>query len=765
MNSPPTWEVDRGPTLWEGLWRSAIQRKGIEAYSKIKPPCTEEGIRAMGGVVVGRRGNNRGSQRGVAFEAGSPRYPGIVTGILYCPLDRPGEKPRSIQGGTDGWLHAGTAEEFLAAEKIVKTEGPNDALALASLDLPQGIGILNNICGCSSSNPDTLDFSIVKGKDVIIFADADQPGQEGARRFAARFLEAGAKSVAIARLPFDVAKDRGKDIRDYTRGGATIDDIMRLIEEAEPFAEGDAAKALSERARSRKKQSDDDRPTIEIDVSNQETVVDEALAALAAAECGIYERGGMLTYLVRSGKAPAALQGADAPRIARVPLARLSEAMSASARWGKDKEDGFAYCLPPPWAVKAVDARPAYPMLPTLEAISECPVLLSDGRIIDRPGFDRETGIYLHLDGWEPLPVPEVPAQADIDAATELVLELVVDFPFPNASHRAAWVAALLTPFARHAFQGPSPIFLIDANAPASGKSLLADIISIVYSGRDMPRTTLPADGDETRKKITAIAMGGEQLVLFDNLSGALGNPELDAAVTGATWSDRLLGESRIMKVPFRTVFLVTGNNVLLAADTARLLVCCRLESAEERPEERTNFRHADLKQWVRRHRPELVRAVLVLLRSYLRSGSPRAFEAAFGSFDDGWSPVVRQSVVWHGFGDPCATRLEVAGTADRDAIAFGHFLEGWLQIDPHQQGLTMSEAIRLLAENPRDYDVLRNAIHELVPGRGSEYPSPRSVSMKVHHKRKAVVNGRYIDGRETNRGTKWVVYDAAGKA
>src|SRR4029077_10910214 len=128
---------------------------------------------------------------------------------------------------------------------------------------------------------------------------------------------------------------------------------------------------------------------------------------------------------------------------------------------------------------------------------------------------------------------PRIPADVtldDADAAMEALLDVVVDFKFESLEHRAAWLAGLLTPFARFAFDGPAPLFLIDANVRGAGKGLLAQTIGEINLGREMPASSYAHDPDEMRKKITAIALAGDRVVHLDNLEGNFGNDTLDRA-------------------------------------------------------------------------------------------------------------------------------------------------------------------------------------------------------------------------------------------
>jgi hypothetical protein len=375
---------------------------------------------------------------------------------------------------------------------------------------------------------------------------------------------------------------------------------------------------------------------------------------------------------------------------------------------------------------------------------------------LQTPGYDSETGLFYEPTG-PTIKVPDAPSIDDARAACHSLLEVVCDFPFVKDAHRAAWLAMVLTPLARHAFTGPSPLFLIDANIRASGKSLLADAASLIVTGRQVARMSCPKEDDEMRKRITAITLGGDQMVLIDNIAGELGSASLDAALTGTIWKDRILGRSEIVEMPLVTTWAATGNNVVLLADTSRRVCHIRLESKLENPEERHNFKHANLLGWVRDERPRLLAAALTILQAYCRAGRPGQNLKPWGSFEE-WSDVVRQALVWIGMPDPGETREELARSSDREAAALRSVIQGWSEIDPDKAGLTAARLIERLEKSPDEFDLLRNAILDLCPARAGKFPSPRSLGNKLRHVRGRVVGGKAIDSRDQHGTALWYV-------
>lgn len=113
-------------------------------------------------------------------------------------------------------------------------------------------------------------------------------------------------------------------------------------------------------------------------------------------------------------------------------------------------------------------------------------------------------------------------------------------------------------------------MFLIDANIRAAGKGLLADVTANIITGRRFSVMTYTNDKAELEKRITALAMEGERMVLLDNHSGNVGNDVLDAALTTPLWKGRILGVSQHYDGRLDLTWFATGNNVQFRADTAR---------------------------------------------------------------------------------------------------------------------------------------------------------------------------------------------------
>jgi hypothetical protein len=495
---------------------------------------------------------------------------------------------------------------------------------------------------------------------------------------------------------------------------------------------------------------------------DEHRVVNETIDAIAS-DATIFQRGGVLVRVIREASSATSVQRCEgSATISFLPQPSLRERMTKYAEFTmlvKQKDCVTEVAThPTPWLVAAVDARGEWPGIRHLSGISDVPVLRADGTLWQTPGYDEQTGVLYEPSGVFPV-VPEDVTLDDADAAMAELLDVVGDFRFEAPEHRSAWLAALLTPLARFAFEGPAPLFLIDANVRGAGKGLLAQTIGQIVLGREMPVSSYAHDPQEMRKKITAIALAGDRVIHLDNLEGNFGNDALDRALTATRWKDRILGKSQEVDLPLIPIWYGTGNNVAVAADTARRIIHIRLDVLEQNPEQRSDFKRPELLSWVCQNRGPLLSAAFTILRAYCNAGKPTQELTPFGSFE-GWSRLVREAIVWLGLPDPCLTRVRLAESSDTTADTLGQLMGAWKEYDTLEQGIVISELInRLYAKEfpPRDAASvsMRAALEALTGVPPGKIPGARQVGARFKFYRRRVLDGFYIDTKpaEDKRG------------
>lgn len=511
----------------------------------------------------------------------------------------------------------------------------------------------------------------------------------------------------------------------------------------------------------------DTRPLVEITV--EEHLVNEAALAALANDRRVFQRAGVgLVRVIRTERELGQiLRPTGSPQIKPLSAAMIREYMAANTRFVQTKKtkDGkrTEKKHPPAFCVEAIATRGEWPGIRPLEGVVEYPVLRPDGTILSKPGYDPETGLIFAPIAELP-DIPGWPTDAHIKRARADLLDLVIDFPFAKETHRATSVAAVLTVLARNAYAGPQPMFVVDANTAGSGKGLLVNGVSIVTTGRDVSVMSNTENDAEARKRITALAICGDPLVLIDNVTGPLGSAALDAALTSTTWKDRILGRNEMVEMPLNAVFFATGNNIVLVGDTSRRAAHIRLDSKVEKPEEREDFKYPNLLEHVRRDRHRYLAAGLTILRGFCAAGRPDQHLKAWGSYE-GWTALVRSAVVWCGLPDPGDTRTELRERSDQEGRALRAIFAGIQFFNPSGSGIAVSEIIEQV-HNPTCREsplcvALREALMMVCPTRGKDFPSARSIGMKLHHLQGKIVAGQCLTRGERDHTAVWAVAEA----
>lgn len=319
--------------------------------------------------------------------------------------------------------------------------------------------------------------------------------------------------------------------------------------------------------------------------------------------------------------------------------------LARSANWFQlknTKEGDIEEEAPPQMeVVKDLASLPEWEGIPQLKSILTTPFLRIDGEVITQSGYDEPSACYLSLPDKIVIDrIPSSPTETDVTQAKQLLLEeLLGDFPFVDEASRTHTLAALLLPFVRQFIHGPTPLHFIDAPTEGTGKTLLAELLSIIITGNPVTVQPAPKEEDEWRKCITSILIESPMLVLFDNVKYTLESPGLAAALSASIWSDRLLKNSKRVHVPIYNLWLATGNNGTVSPEISRRTIWIQLDSKLAQPSARSGFRHPNIIRWALKERWRLVHACLTLLRYWYRQGSALG-NSTMGKYES-WAEVM----------------------------------------------------------------------------------------------------------------------------
>lgn len=493
-------------------------------------------------------------------------------------------------------------------------------------------------------------------------------------------------------------------------------------------------------------------------------IVDEAEAALLATGAGVYQRGEMLVRVARvdvAAEETGVRRDAGATVLLTVTPSWLLEQMGRAAPWVRYvTKDTWVRRDPEALYVRTLLARVGSWRFPVLRGLTRAPTLDRNGEVVQRPGYDPSTQLYLDFAEGAFPPVPEQPTREEAKAALERLDHVLRGFPFASEADRSVALSAFLTGLVRRSLR-TAPLHGFDAPTAGTGKSLLAETIGVVVTGHKPAAMAQGKSDEEDEKRLSTLLRAGDPVLLVDNCERQLSGDFLCSMLTQEVVQARLLGMSERVLLPSSALVLATGNNLTLAGDMSRRAVVCRLDSHEERPDAREfDF---DPREEAAAARGELVVAGLTVLRAYVVAGRPERLQPV-GSFED-WT-WVRGALVWLGRADPADTRAALMENDPRKG-QLAEVLAAW-EAALGDEPATVAEIRSRCRPRYDDPESLASPEARLVgllaetAGRGHWDPAGIGRWLRKHRDR--VVGGRalVVDGC-TNGAQRWALVRTGG--
>jgi putative DNA primase/helicase len=463
-----------------------------------------------------------------------------------------------------------------------------------------------------------------------------------------------------------------------------------------------------------------------------------------ARESRLFRHGGGLARVELDDAQRPVLRELTAPRL-RHELAQLAHFYVIR---GKHERDTY----PPAHLIEDMLATPD-PPLPVVTRVSECPTFAPNGTLQTTLGYHAASQTYyappagLHIP-----PVPAVPNNSDVAEAKRLLLdELAADFPFVSPADRTHAIGLGLLPSARDLIDGPTPLHIVEAPIPGSGKGLCVEAVLRPACGRSIGAIAQARDDDEMRKRITAMLRDGHPAIQIDNVTSALDSAALSMALTIPYWTDRVLGQTATVRFPVRCVWVATANNPVMSTEIARRSIRVRLDPKRDRPWERDGWRHPELLSWADAHRGRLVWANLILIQAWLAAGRPRFTGRVLGSYEH-WAHVVGGILQHAGIPGFLDNLVEFYEQADVETAVWRAFVAAWW--DAHGTNEVGTAELFPIA---RDLDGM-----ELD---GATEKAQRTAFGKALGRQRDRVVGEYRIGktREVNRAARWRLFPVDG--
>jgi len=422
-------------------------------------------------------------------------------------------------------------------------------------------------------------------------------------------------------------------------------------------------------------------PLIRMRDGEIDLVVDEAERALLNwREVEVYQRGQELAEVSRLDHVvddEGVRRQAGAVILRPLSAERMTELMERSADWrALRNRPGMG----PVWM--PATPRTAYPLtllkrgrwqFPVIKAVVTAPTMALDGRVIQDPGYDAESGIYLDFGPSDFPRVPDKPTREDALSALTLFGRPLREMPWNSGVDKSVAYSAGLTALVRSSLRA-APLHAFDAPTAGTGKSLCCDWVSVIKTGTTAAAMSQGKNPEEDEKRLSSCLYAGDNLILLDNCALPIEGDFLCSMLTQEVVQARILGQTKKVTLPSTALIIASGNNLSTRDDMTRRVVKCRLDSHTERPDERVyDF---NVKEETLRDRGLLAVAGLTVLRAYAVAGFPKVVTRSMGSFED-WSKLVRSALVWLDEADPLDSREELI-EGDSQKSDLGEILEEW---------------------------------------------------------------------------------------
>ena len=254
-------------------------------------------------------------------------------------------------------------------------------------------------------------------------------------------------------------------------------------------------------------------------------------------------------------------------------------------------------------------------LLPVARAINTAPLISRSGAVIDGAGLDRKTGLVHRIDPLLRACLPErAPTEQDVrEALTFLLREWLVDVALDDVGKCEAIMLAMT--LIERALLTERPAFFVVAAQRGGGKTTLVIMITLAVLGRRAAAAAWSDTREERKKALFSYLRQGVACLAWDNIprGATITCPHIEAALTAAEISDRVLGVSRVETVPSTTVQVFTGNAIGPRGDMTSRSLMLALNVDRPDPENRA-FVHPDPLAWTKANRRKIVQALYVLL-------------------------------------------------------------------------------------------------------------------------------------------------------
>ena len=441
----------------------------------------------------------------------------------------------------------------------------------------------------------------------------------------------------------------------------------------------------------------------------------------------------------------------------RVSLYRQAKDKQTAAETDKDLLDMVMVLLPE--RLRVIVGRSTIPLIDT------------KGRVIDKPGHDQSSEIYLDLIPGEVQNAPLSPSRLQAVEALKRLWKPWSAYQWATPHDRAAMLATVLTVPLRPTIDA-APGLIADSPSQASGKSKAVGAVAVLARGfQGGAKTWVTNQEAELEKYCLSVARSADPAIILDNILGVFSSACIATTVAEGKVNARLLGVNDLKTPELRVMWLGSGNNISMGRDELTRFMIARINTGAENPAA-LSYKF-DPVEVALQDRQGIICAAITLHRAYHIAGKPRA-DNINTRFSE-WGKTIRQLVLWlhdseiadaagiSTLGDPAFSILQTVSVSDPETESLALTLYALSEIFSGKP-FTVNDAKREFDMGESGGDEARRNLHEgisgLLPGRSGKL-SPQTLNWAFKHRRDRPAGGLKLEllaPSDQNRGAVWRV-------
>ncbi|GFO81971.1 MAG: hypothetical protein A49_15980 [Methyloceanibacter sp.] len=551
---------------------------------------------------------------------------------------------------------------------------------------------------------------------VIILYDHDDAGREGVKKAASSLVSAGIK-VLIASWPEE--SPPGFDVADWFSSGKSAEQLQSDVLEKATKCECSLVRKTSCVIQV------DGRPVLYLATDRPIAETTANLTDVLIQSNRIFRRGTDIWC-------------ADAHRAFAITNRRhLGGALNGYVefcKYIKDDEtldeNGMSnpiiyYCNPPFELFERLQYSHEMDRLLPLNHYSKVPVFDTDFNLIP-PGYHDPTGIFYAGEVIEP------------SASMEHLKLLCSEFAWKHdETDKANYIGALLTALLVMHFPGGHPGVVLNGNQPSLGKTLAANLTSLIVGDKDVESVTYTQNDEEFEKQIATQVDRGALVILIDNIKANVESAVLERAITSKVLTFRRLGKTEAITMPNTTLFFLTVNNGLMSRDLATR--CMPINLYYEGPAEQREFTNPDLEEYAVANRQAILAELVGMVARWVEAGRPdgKGYRGRFNR----WAKTIGGVLAVSGFEGFLGNWAEMTSQMSTEADEITKLASVVLNLKRVNLDLTAKELVQIA----REHELFEQAVskggrgavqslgHHLVPFKGMTIKVDDDVEVIFH--------------------------------